>query len=274
MAGSVKRALNYTNRLRLRLSDVRLRTEPAVGGGVRMLLDNLKLPKHGGDIHGDLWLKSRIVVFAKQPKKDFLFSRAVCTVGEALSNGPDWVFQCDLSEFDDLMGIRFNLRVVAPGGRLLASLDEFRAENDRNLVAELLETMPADLGEESWFLDWSRGNGPVLLIDREIYEAGLFRNSPTFHAFVLPDVFRTIVNRAVVDFEAAIDGEESWTTKWVGFAKTHGGGMDVEAALADEARRTEIDEWIEKAIRQFSRKHSFKSRLIQSSQTDSYAERN
>ena len=79
-----------------------------------------------------------------------------------------------LTEFASREGLLFRVKVTSTGDRagvLLAEGDRIPVSDDEeqpdNRIA-LLPTAPADLGQETWRVDLTGANGPLLLVNKRV----------------------------------------------------------------------------------------------------------
>ncbi len=160
-----------------------------------------------------------------------------------------------------------DITVVDPADhRVLAARRNLRPSLKTKKRRELLSVFTTDLGQTLWRLRKPfEQSGPVLEITDRF--PGL-ETTATFHAFVLPEVFRSILQRILLDphYDEDDEGAESWQRDWIGFATKFTGdkppkpdGEDRESWLGVEEE--EVHEWIDGAVRAFA--DNSKNRLLE-----------
>ncbi len=153
---------------------------------------------------------------------------------------------------------QFRVSVVAGGhsGLLLGLADRLRP---RLPTESLLPLVAADLGSEVWRLDYGQGDDVVTLqVNREIPDfSDAVRTDPAFRALVMPQVLRSVLERALlVDREDSADPEGRWR-RWFELAhRLLPPGVRIpevgpDAADEDLAR---ADEWIASVVAAFAAK--------------------
>ena len=150
---------------------------------------------------------------------------------------------------------QFRVSVIAAddSGRLLGLADKLRP---RLPVESLLPLVPADLGGEVWRLDYGQGDDIVVLrVNRNIPDFDrTVRTDPAFRGLVMPQVLRSVLERALlVEREDPGDPEGRWSA-W--FDLTRSILSDREApSVSGDAQDDEIaqaDRWIEAVVAAFS----------------------
>ena len=150
---------------------------------------------------------------------------------------------------------RFRVSVVAAGdtGRLLGIADKLRP---RLPVESLLPLVPADLGGEVWRLDYGQGDDIVVLkVNRDLPDFDqTVRGSPTFRGLVMPQVLRSVLERALlIDREDPAEPEGRWSS-WFDLAKSIVPDRD-PPPVSSSAEDDEIalaDLWIEQVVAAFA----------------------
>ena len=116
-----------------------------------------------------------------------------------------------------------------------------------------------DLGEEVWRLDFGDEELPVLQLNASIADIAHIVNDRTFRSLVVPEIFRSILQRAILVSRVDPDDPDAnaWSD-WLALAKTHNPGADVPAVkdpAADDERERAFD-WIEKTVAGFAAQRS------------------
>jgi hypothetical protein len=150
---------------------------------------------------------------------------------------------------------QFRVSVIAAGnsGRLLGLADKLRP---RLPVESLLPLMPDDLGGEVWRLDYGRGDDIVVLkVNRDLPDFDqTVRADATFRGLVMPQVLRSVLERALlVDREDPEDPEGRWSS-WFDLARSILPDRNPPSVSRD-AQDDEIeqaDRWVEEVVAAFS----------------------
>lgn len=233
------RRFNYTDRLRIRRSDVRIVLREKEG-------------------HFEFDADLRALVEYDLPPDSFLFVEAYrqtnwmrFSFGQVGAISPD--VNRTLSQFDSPNGILFRVKVTpnADIHTLLAEADRIplaRPEQSEGERTPLLPVKPQKLGEEIYRLDFS-DDRPLLLINSEAGNYAAIGRSPAFVSLVYPAVFREILTRILLvekhDDESNVD---DWKSQWLRFASQNPGLGELPENESVEAQ----SDWIEKAVSAFA----------------------
>ena len=150
----------------------------------------------------------------------------------------------------------FRVKVLAAdgSGTLLAMANRIRPHREEHHGALIWLSKSNNLGKEVWRLDFGSGN-PTLLINGDIAGIGAaVREDRAFRGLVMPEVMRAVLVRALIVEDA--DPEDDDTEKdWgelMGFVRTF---YDEPLPSApDDNDRRERMEWIDEAVKAFTRK--------------------
>ena len=150
---------------------------------------------------------------------------------------------------------QFRVSVIARGdsGQLLGLADKLRPQLP---VESLLPLVPDDLEGEVWRLDYGQGADLVVLkVNHDLPDFDhAVRNDPMFRGLVMPQVLRSILERALlIDREDPGDTEGRWSP-WFDLARSILPGETLPSVSAD-AQDDEIeraDLWISSVVRAFS----------------------
>lgn len=193
-----------------------------------------------------------------------------------------------LDEFVRPEGILFRVKVTAAGehrGRLLGEADGIRPErpdNSKAHASELIEIVSKDLGGEPWRLEFpDSGTGvPVLCLNERLDHWQSLARDPEFREWTAASVMRQILTWILmISNDVGDDDEEDdeistdWRQKWLKFAESlpevgeHPGPLIPGEDISD---RSELTEWIDKAVSEFGKKQglmeSLKNRKNQETQ--------
>jgi hypothetical protein len=169
-----------------------------------------------------------------------------------------------LTEFSSPEGLQFRVKVISPGqpvGLLLAEADRIPISSDEqhpeNRIS-LLYTVPAQLGQEAWRVDFGSSSGPQLLINNQLGDWRAFASLPAFRSLVYPAAMRQILWHIKTEDAVEIDDPESWEARWLQFASNLPGVGDRPTDDDD----TEWEEWITAAVESFAGQHQMLNQLF------------
>lgn len=235
------RRFNYTNRIRIHRSDVRITIreddgKPAFDADLSALADY------------DLPLESHIFVEAYRQTNWMRFSFG--QVG-AITPAKDR----RLSEFDTAEGVKFRVKVTPHSDIhiLLAEADQITLSSSEQAEGErkpLLPVKPQKLDDQIYRVDFS-GGAPILLINKECGNYADIGRSPAFMALAYPSVFREILNRVLLIEKHEDDANpDLWQSRWVKFASLFPGLGELPLPDDTDGR----NDWIDDAVSAFAKK--------------------
>lgn len=158
----------------------------------------------------------------------------------------------------------FRVAVVAPddSGLLFGLSADIRprrqpTDGDEPVAESLLPVeIVHDLGQEVWRLDFGDEELPVLQLNASIVGiAHIVEHDPAFRSLVVPEIFRSILQRAIL--VARIDPDDldtnAWSD-WLALAKAHMREADMPALtdLSAIDEREAAFAWIEMAVAGFA----------------------
>ena len=162
-----------------------------------------------------------------------------------------------LTEFASREGLLFRVKVTSTGDRagvLLGEGDRIPASDDEeqpdNRIA-LLPPAPADLNQETWRVDLTGANGPLLLVNKRVGNWRAVAASPLFRSLVYAAAMRQVLWHIYVEGTPNTDDTDDWRCRWLRFAAGLPG-------VGDPPRDSDYDdwsEWITTAVESFSRQH-------------------
>jgi hypothetical protein len=164
-----------------------------------------------------------------------------------------------LTEFATGDGVLFRVKVTSRGDRagvLLAEADRIPVSNDdeqpENRIA-LLPPAPGDLGQETWRVDLTGANGPLLLVNSRVSDWKAVAASPLFRSLVYPAAMRQVLWHIYkVEDTSAMDGSDDWQCRWLAFAAALPGVGDPPLTSEDDKI---WGDWITGAVESFARQH-------------------
>ena len=150
---------------------------------------------------------------------------------------------------------QFRISVIAAddSGRLLGLADKLRPKLP---VESLLPLVPADLGSEVWRLDYGEGDDMVVLkVNRDLPDfSKAVRSDLVFRALVMPQVLRSILERALlIDREDPEEPEGRWSP-WFDLARSILPGREL-GGVGHDAQDDQIAHanlWIDDVVAEFS----------------------
>ena len=139
--------------------------------------------------------------------------------------------------------------LLAKGDRIPVSDDE---EQPDNRIA-LLPPAPAELGQETWRVDFDGANGPLLLVNSRVGDWKAVAASPLFRSLVYPAAMRQVLWYIYkVEEIRTIDDAGDWQCRWLAFAAALPGVGDPPLTSEDDEM---WKEWITEAAESFARQH-------------------
>jgi hypothetical protein len=167
----------------------------------------------------------------------------------------------ELSEFDDPEAVQFAIKVTGCGvqqeGMLLADRDGIGLDaKDTNEDREsILPTVPADLGEEFWKVEFY-ATGPKLAFSNRLEDWKSFAADPRVRSLVYPSALRLVLTRIlVIDDWVDHEDREDWRARWLVFAKSIPGVPD----LPDASNAQDRVAWIDDVLAAFNARGRFVS---------------
>ena len=160
---------------------------------------------------------------------------------------------CRLTDIASNPSFRVMALAADGSGRLLALADGIKPKRGRVNVS-LLWMQEEDLGKEVWRLDFADGN-PTMLVNKNIPGiSAAVREDEAFRALVFPEALRSILTRALIVEDYAIDDDEGSWADWIGFVRDFYGEDLPAASPDDDGDDTAIAKWIEDAVNAFTTK--------------------
>lgn len=240
------RRLNYTNRKKINLSDIRIsisdKSASSVSFDADMTLSEYGLPKDA-------------LVFIEAYRQTSWMRFGCGTAGDIQLPADR-----QLTEFDSPEGILFRVRVTSvkdPAGLLLAEADRIRPQAQQDEDSDRVPLLPAraeNIGHRIFRVDLT--DNPILVVNSGLPNWKSAIRGPVFISLVYPAVMRQILThifRAEGGFDPDEDTDGSgWRAQWIKFATALPTGLDFPAEVDQE----QIDEWIEGAVDAFCRTNS------------------
>ena len=253
----MKRVFNYTQRIRIRQSDVHFFLKEAGDDWIfngMLNLDPYKLPPD-----------ARIFVeaYRQTTRRRFCWG----TVSAPLK--PPERLRL-LSEFDSPEGIRIRVKITSSGaagspprGQLLAVADRIPLRRDGEEDAgriPLLPVKPDDLDDLLWQVDFSN-EPPLLLINKEAGDYRQLCSNPAFVALVYPAVLREILTHILLEDHRDPADEDDPYHFWLRFITEE---LKMDAPPKKDGDDSERDrEWIDDVVAAFAKKFNFLDKFKQ-----------
>jgi hypothetical protein len=158
----------------------------------------------------------------------------------------------------------FRVKVVEPtggNGRLLAAIDEVRAEEHDSLLP-IIWKPKEEMDQLFWIVHFTAGSEtqPELWMNKDV--AGLYddfrRHNPFICGLVLPAAYKSVLQRLIFDDGAAWVEDGSLLGRWLRFCLSLGAQpFDDNLEPGDDDWDIERAAWIEDVVRLFARAHLF-----------------
>lgn len=164
-----------------------------------------------------------------------------------------------LKEIDQSLPVRFCLKVISVAaesgvGKILGASKPVQASSteEKDGYESIFPVRICDLGQEVWRVSVDGDSLPTLLLNNRV--AGIRHqlvDSPILSAAILPGALRIVLAQLIQDPAG------DWQEKWVEYCRD-GLGMD---EAPDSLEKGFESEWIDQAIENFCRQHSFVDRI-------------
>ena len=243
------RRLNYTGRIKIHRTDLKLTTREENGGfsfDAKLHLIDYELP-------------AEALVFVEAYRQTTWMRFPFGTVAN-LQPPENRV----LSEFESIEHIKFRVKVTQAEDEhiLLAEADRIPlAQPDDDSDREsILPVHPAELGDELWQVDMQ--DEPCLRVNKSATaDWRQFAQSPVFVSLVYPAVLRQILGQILTEGYRDTDDETEWRSKWLRFA-TLLPGVDPEIPPKDDGEEAAL-RWAEDVVAAFAKKLALKEKLAE-----------
>lgn len=243
------RRLNYTGRIRLQRSDIKIVLKGAPGA-IEFNADLNNLTDY------DLPPESLIFIEAYRQTSWMRFSFG--SVGKVLP-----AENRKLTEFDSPEGILFRIKITKSTDThtLLAQADRIPLTNPEESDSDLTPLLPGKpqkLGDEIYRLEFD--NGALLLVNSEAGDYSQIVRSPIFASLAYPSIFREVLMRVlVVDAHDDDADPDDWRSQWSRFAKRLPGLGE----LPEPDKSVERIEWIDNAVSTFSQRQNTLEKFVE-----------
>jgi hypothetical protein len=241
------RRINYTGRVKILREDARIYVSPD-SDGVLTLDAAINLTDYGLPTDAEVSVEAyRETAFMRFP------------YGTVASPQSPHGLARRLAEFTSREGLLFRVKVTSTGDRpgvLLAKADRIPVSDDEeqpeNRIA-LLPPAPGELGQETWRVDLTGANGPLLLVNIRVGDWKAVAASPLFRSLVYPAAMRQVLWHIYkIEETRAMDDLDDWRCRWLAFAATLPGAGDPPLTSEDD---DDWAEWITAAVESFARRH-------------------
>ncbi len=254
----MKRSFNYTDRVRIARKDVSIRLLEVLDERPNLEV-RTDLSGYGFEFGSVAYLEGHNdTAWERHKLADPLIPHAINPVA--------------LSEFSEIGNVKFKIKVVDPSAdaRLLGLADNIPLVNPADVVGDpdgLLLVRWSDIGQQIWKLDFdpAADGKPELLLSRRLREhEKKLSGDPMFRGCVLPEVFRRILEQAIIVYGYDADDDRSWFSDWIGWMRSVPSiGVQVDTLL-DASGDYEKRSAIEDAVNEFAdqRANSFLDKLL------------
>lgn len=234
------RRLNFTERKRLRQTDIRIVVNRGAGSAATFDAE-LDLGNYG--------LPDNALVFVEAYRQTAWMRFDFGMIG--LLRAPE---NRHLIEFDSPDAILFRVRVTAGTGEkglLLAEADGIRTQDPDEQEGKRVPLLPvksdAGLGEQVYKVDFS--DRPILLVNKKVGDWRGAVSDPVFVALVFPSVLREILTRILkVDEYDDPEDPDDWHAQWLRLALRLNGNREVP----DTKKTEDLEDWIDDAVLSFA----------------------
>lgn len=250
----VREVINSTGRLAIRERDVSLIVSPQAPT-VRVAELSLPSPDDSRPEFED----AEVWIEATQPRTASFDRWPLGMVRSVRDRRPVGVRE--LRNFSDASDAVFTVKVVDPGGRILASSDDIRPDDRRTGEQEaLLQIRVRSLGEMPWTVEFAPDYQSFLVVNGRIPDAETWiEKDSVASSLVLPAAVRRVLLQLILD-EGFRDSE--WGAAWAAWAARI---APTEMPGYDEGG--EGLDWIEQTVEAFSRTHRTTERLVAAVET-------
>ena len=237
------RKINFLGKQNLAHQNVTILTNALEDGRIEVRVAALDLPQPRG-LPADEWRSARVILKARDKVADAYFEHDLGSVGEVTARSGTLMTGI-MPNFAYVGAIRFDLAVISSSKRYLCKLENFPASNDKPLDRdEILKVRHEDLGERSWFIDWS--DVPELVINTR-YAATRLHTSECY-ALIMEPAFHQVLVRAATLKAAEDDAAEDWVDAFVDFGVSRAGALPEDCDPAD----ARILAWADVAVGRFA----------------------
>ncbi len=241
------RRLNYTGRIKIHRSDIKLATREA--NGAFSFDASLKLI--------DYELPAEALVFVEAYRQTTWMRFPFGTVANLQPPA-----NRELNEFESVEHIKFRVKVtqaldehilLAVADRIPLALPSEDADCE-----SILPVHPRELGDELWQVEMV--DEPCLLVNKSATpDWRQLTQSPLFVSLVYPAVLRQILTHVLSEGHRDTDDENEWRSKWLRFA-TLMPGVDPDIPGKDDGEDAAM-RWMEDAVAGFARKLALKEKF-------------
>jgi hypothetical protein len=140
----------------------------------------------------------------------------------------------------------FRITFTAPGDpKIIAMIDGIRPKQDDG-AESLIPMERVDLGERIWRLSLGDGDGPRLLINKDVFPSALAAESYLpFSALVIPEVLRLCLEKILRNRDL-LESDGPWS-EWKSFIDSF------DAEIPDEPGEDEVAEIVDGMVSEFCR---------------------
>lgn len=246
--------LNFTDRCDISPGHIHIDVDRAESGQCRAVVRRLDLSDRGNHSE-ETWKRAKVFLEARRLTTGSFHRRELGHVGDFLG-GDNLPMIVPLEEFPDEDNITFRVKVIDGRSVLLADRDHVKPGKQDDAERESPITLvPEDLDEELWKIDWSEGEGPRVLVNRNLRNcAGLLTQDPIVRGLVLPQIVRGVL----LGIRRSEQESEKWVQQWLLFARQL--GYDNPPDLEDDDGGEAFAEWVDKVVRSFAKTNRFASK--------------
>lgn len=257
---NLKRQFNYTDRVKIPKSQVKLRVLKLTDAPPRLIVDDFGLNQLTVSHEQDQWLNAQVIVEANRHTTSSFARLSAGTVGDVNSRSGAQ-FMGTLEDFDTEENIVFTVKVVCSGiGKLLAEAKNLRAGDDYAQRHELLKVQEHDLGEEPWRLKWEDGIGPIIQVNKRLIgdRDNFLTRDAYMQGTVLPTVMRMVLLRILLDTEHR---EAFWGREWLRYAAEYSPSDPPQDTADSAVEWSEAEAWVDQVLKTYCDRFLFTERI-------------
>jgi hypothetical protein len=239
------RRFNYIDRVRLPENGVDIRTFPNASGTICAKIDRIEIdrPKQQSRNFAR-FANGKVILRARDKASDAYFQRVLGTVAEVEALSTGGMPELTMKGFRDISSIKFDLLVVAEDKQVMASLLDFRADNDKPTSKEqLFKIVSKPIGEQVWLIDWE-DDRPTIVFDTECAH---LVDSELTRVMVFPHVIRAVLPKAIEKTMVDDDCADPYHADVMAWAESFAGPYSPSNPG-----------WIETVVTKFTARHQLK----------------
>jgi hypothetical protein len=242
--------INFTNRFKINKQQVKFVTYEASDGVLEFDVDLDSLPKENFSDDAKIYIEAHANITRQ------IFDCGTVANFKLPTNRR-------LDELDRSSSPAFSLKIVEESNgmaRILASGEQFKANDDPNKEVELLPVVSHPLGEVPWKVDFSLSPHELIINSAIPNGIELLKTDTLFMALILPAAFKEILTYYL--FVGNEDHDEN-SKNWMFLAESFGGKKPDDDDFAIK------NAWVEEVITAFCKQYRWTEGLVSKVKEDS-----